>query len=307
MKTSRAALVLSCTAAVLLTACGPEPQQAPEEISGGPAGQVEDMAVTAPDPTGEQLSHEELRSALESHTSGDITDTDDYWEHQRELNTELQRLSVDPPQCKHHVVSSALPVPTSALAAFAVAETTETHAYTFPDASAAQGHLRNEEQGLGSCSEYTVTRDVDGQQTDSTTQIEEVELHTGAEQGIALQREVQTEGSEYAVAVMLRQGAQIVAVIAEQEASLSDEEAADVVVDLQVQAAAILSELTGEEITVPEPEDDEENDDDADAADDTDTDSEDGSDEDSQADGDTNTEDESDSDEPADDDADAAE
>ncbi len=105
---------------VLLTGCETatvEDSTEPAADAGTSAG---DSQAQAPEPTGNQLSHEEMRAQLEArYPEATLTDTDDYWSGLRDIETELQKLVVDPPECKQYVVRSAVPVPAGALVAFA--------------------------------------------------------------------------------------------------------------------------------------------------------------------------------------------
>jgi len=79
-----------------------------------------DAAAQVPEPSGNQLSHEEMREQLQArYPEATLSDTSDYWAGLQDIETELQRLVVDPPECKQFVVRSATPVPAGALVAFA--------------------------------------------------------------------------------------------------------------------------------------------------------------------------------------------
>lgn len=117
---STAGAALGLLGVLLLTGC----ESAPAEQAGAPAtdpntggGGVQQQV---PEPSGNQLSHEEMREQLESrYPDAVLSDTTDYWAGLRDIETELQRLVVDPPECKQFVVRSAVPVPAGALVAFA--------------------------------------------------------------------------------------------------------------------------------------------------------------------------------------------
>ncbi len=117
---ARAGITLGLLAMVLLTGCETatvEDSTEPAADAGSSAG---DSEAQAPEPTGNQLSHEDMRAQLEArYPEATLTDTDDYWSGLRDIETELQKLVVDPPECKQYVVRSAVPVPAGALVAFA--------------------------------------------------------------------------------------------------------------------------------------------------------------------------------------------
>ncbi|WP_120005801.1 hypothetical protein [Nesterenkonia muleiensis] len=118
---SSAPLAVLPVAAMVLAGCEADLAGEDGPLGGGSLDQsVSDAQAEAPDPLGEQLSHEQMREALEGHTggtSGTVTDTDDWWPHLRDLNRELQMLRVQPTDCKPYVTASALPVPAGALGA----------------------------------------------------------------------------------------------------------------------------------------------------------------------------------------------
>ncbi len=262
-----ALLTPALTCALLLTSCLGEGGDVPG--AGGEGAQPGDVAagqseptLTAPEPTGEQLDHDEMREALDTHASGSITDTDDYWEHMRDLSTELQRLSVDPNECKPYVTASALPVPSAALAAFAEDEDEHTAVYTFPDTDAAQTYVDNEQRAAGQCGEHTVTRELEGGDIEVTTEISELEILSGADSHLALQQEISQDGSsEHLIGVVLRHEAQVTAVSRPVEAPLGENEAEEVVVELEAAAATILEDLTGADLDPPEPQPEDDEDD----------------------------------------------
>ncbi|MCH8564572.1 hypothetical protein LTH96_02300 [Nesterenkonia sp. LB17] len=110
---------------LLLTGC----ESSPAEQAGTPAAEPDTstggVQQQVPEPSGNQLSHEEMREQLESrYPDAALSDTSEYWAGLRDIETELQRLVVDPPECKQFVVRSAVPVPAGALVAYAD-ETTE--------------------------------------------------------------------------------------------------------------------------------------------------------------------------------------
>ncbi|HIX00898.1 MAG TPA: hypothetical protein H9871_12240, partial [Candidatus Nesterenkonia stercoripullorum] len=110
-------LGISMAAILLLTSCSDD---ASEEEAGQPTQEAPsdpaDEGSSAPEPTGDQLSHDDMRSAVEARLSGaTVTDTDDYWGDLRSIETELKKLDVEPVDCKQYVVESATPVPDGAL------------------------------------------------------------------------------------------------------------------------------------------------------------------------------------------------
>lgn len=119
-RSARAVSAVALAGLLALTACEADlPDQDGGSGAGGSGGQGFDE-LSAPDPRGSQLSHEDMREVLEEHLSGaGITDTDDYYASLREIETELQKLAVDPTDCKQYVVQSASPVPEGALIAHA--------------------------------------------------------------------------------------------------------------------------------------------------------------------------------------------
>ena len=113
---ARTASVLALTGLLALTACEGD---VPDQQGSGDIGDYDAEGfdeLSAPDPSGNQLSHEDMREVLEDHFDGaDLTDTDDYYPDLRDIETELQKLAVDPADCKQYVVQSASPVPEGAL------------------------------------------------------------------------------------------------------------------------------------------------------------------------------------------------
>lgn len=113
---ARTVSVLALTGLLALTACEAD---VPDQQGGGDVGDYDAESfdeLAAPDPSGNQLSHEDMRGVLEDHFDGaGLTDTDDYYPNLRDIETELQKLAVDPADCKQYVVQSASPVPEGAL------------------------------------------------------------------------------------------------------------------------------------------------------------------------------------------------
>src|SRR5699024_4476231 len=72
----------SCTLALalVLAACGTPLQEEADAPEGGSAdGSMDQVQASAPDPAGDQHSHEQMREALEENIAGaEITDTDDW-------------------------------------------------------------------------------------------------------------------------------------------------------------------------------------------------------------------------------------
>lgn len=117
---ARAVTAFALTGLLTLTACEADlPQQGDGDGAGSSDGEGFDE-LAAPDPRGSQLSHDDMREVLDEHYSGaGVTDTDDYYASLRDIETELQKLAVDPTDCKQYVVQSASPVPEGALIAHA--------------------------------------------------------------------------------------------------------------------------------------------------------------------------------------------
>lgn len=254
--------------ALLLSACGTAAQEEPEQDTGGGAadGGMDQVQAMAPDPTGDQHSHDQMREALEESIDGaEITDTDEWWESLRDLNRELQKLRVDPAECKSFVTASALPVPSGALTAIAQHDQRQTAIYSFEDADEAQAHAEQEADGAQKCDGHTVTRELDDdEQIETETALDEVEVLSGAEDALAVSHAMEAEGeTQRGLTVLLRYGSTVVINAATLDEPLEDEPRQELVVDLEAQAASVLSALTGEEITAPEPEpeDDEEGED----------------------------------------------
>ncbi|MDS2171313.1 hypothetical protein Q7C18_01205 [Nesterenkonia sp. CL21] len=291
--------VLAVGGALVLTGCADD---VAVRDSGGGGGAIGDpggaQQLSAPEPEGSQLSHEEMREALESEFSGaSITDTDDVLPGLRDLETELQRLRVNPQECKQYVVESASPLPDGALMAHAIQQddgesgdsdgdtdgdsdgdtdgdsdsdtdgdsdsdgadgAREVTVYSFTDWRSADAYLAGEEDGLQLCESYTVTRDVGGDESPSTeVALELLSVGTAADAGLGLTQEM-TVGDEstHLVAVALRQGSQIVLVAEAPNEEPEDDDVEDLVEDLQEQAAAVLSELTGDDLSLEEDEED---------------------------------------------------
>ncbi|MGJ9374059.1 hypothetical protein [Nesterenkonia sp. CF4.4] len=105
---------------LVLTGC----ETSTAEPEGTPAAESstsnEGLAPQVPEPSGNQLTHDEMREQLAArYPDAALSDTTDYWAGLRDIETELQRLVVDPPECKQFVVRSAVPVPAGALVAYA--------------------------------------------------------------------------------------------------------------------------------------------------------------------------------------------
>ncbi|WP_010523733.1 hypothetical protein [Nesterenkonia sp. F] len=117
----RGVLALAAATSLALAGCGQDPaaveQDSGDEALPDPGGTEQ---LTAPEPSGDQRSHQAMREALRSvYDAATLTDTNDVLPGARDLETELQRLAVDPQECKQHVVTSAMPVPDDALIAAA--------------------------------------------------------------------------------------------------------------------------------------------------------------------------------------------
>lgn len=252
------------TLALLLSACGTTAQ---EEESGSPGGgsaggDMDQVEATAPQPAGDQHSHDQMREALEdSLEAAEITDTDDWWGSLRDLNRELQKLRVEPAECKSFVTASALPVPSGALTAIAQHDQRQTAVYSFEDPEEAQSYANQEAEGTQQCDGHTVTRELDDEQIETETALEEVELLSGAEDALAVSHAMEAEDeTERGLTVLLRYGSTVVVNAATVGEPLEKEPREELAVDLEAQAATVLSTLTGEEITAPEPEPDDEED-----------------------------------------------
>ncbi|GAA3050429.1 MULTISPECIES: hypothetical protein [Actinomycetes] len=329
--------VLAVGVALALTGCADD---VAVRDSGGGGGAIGDpggaQQLSAPEPEGSQLSHEEMREALESEFTGaSITDTDDVLPGLRDLETELQRLRVNPQECKQYVVESASPLPDGALMAHAIQQddggsgdsdgdsdsdtdgesggdsdsdgadgAREATVYSFTDWRSADAYLAGEEDGLQLCESYTVTRDVGGDESPFTeVALELLSVGTAADAGLGLTQEM-TVGDEstHLVAVALRQGSQIVLVAEAPNEEPEDDDVEDLVEDLQEQAAVVLSELTGDDLSLEEDEEDTDGDDEGEEDTDGEDEGEENSDGEDEGEEDSNGED---SDEGADDAADA--
>ncbi|MBO0595629.1 hypothetical protein I2485_07850 [Nesterenkonia sp. E16_7] len=116
----RAGAALGLLGMLLLTGCESTPAEQPGTPAAEPGTSSGGVGQQVPEPAGNQLSHEEMREQLEArYPDAALSDTTDYWAGLRDVETELQRLVVDPPECKQFVVRSAVPVPAGALVAFA--------------------------------------------------------------------------------------------------------------------------------------------------------------------------------------------
>ncbi|KUG58839.1 hypothetical protein [Nesterenkonia jeotgali] len=105
---------------LLLTSCGASTAEQAGTPAAEPGTGGAGVQQQVPEPAGNQLSHDEMREQLESrYPDAALSDTEDYWAGLRDIETELQRLVVDPPECKQFVMRSALPVPAGALVAYA--------------------------------------------------------------------------------------------------------------------------------------------------------------------------------------------
>lgn len=265
MTSARRRALIPCAAVpiavIALIGCGADLADEDGPLGGGSLDQsVSSTQAQAPDPTGEQLSHEQMREALQENTGGTITDTDDWWPHLRDLNRELQMLRVQPADCKPYVIASALPVPTGALGALAEEGETQTVIFTFEDIASAQEYLQSERDGIERCQEHTVIRDLGESQVEAETELTELSVRSGAEDVLAVRRVMETEDNiQSHLAVLLRQGAQLVLAAEPEDEETEEDEA---LAELEATAAHILSGLVGEEILAPEPEPEDEDDED---------------------------------------------
>lgn len=247
------------TLALFLSACGTTLE---EEDSGSPGGgsadgSMDEVQATAPEPAGDQHSHDQMREALEESIDGaEITDTDDWWGSMRDLNRELQKLRVEPSECKSFVTASAAPVPSGALTAIAQHDQRQTAIYSFEDPDEAQTYANQEIDGAQQCDGHTVTRELDDEeQIETETALEEVELLSGAEDALAVSHTMEAEEeTQRGLTVLLRYGSTVVVNAATLGESLEEGPREELAVDLEAQAAGVLSTLTGEEIVAPEPE-----------------------------------------------------
>lgn len=198
----RGVLALAAAASLALAGCGQDPaaveQDSGDEEVPDPGGPEQ---LTAPDPSGEQRSHQAMREALRAvYGSATLTDTDDVLPGARDLETELQRLAVDPQECKQHVITSAMPVPADALIAAAQVSAGESGSdgsgsgdsegsdgsegsgrsggssgsssgpltagreatvMSFLDVEAAAARIDGEQEGVENCPDYTTSRGSD--------------------------------------------------------------------------------------------------------------------------------------------------
>lgn len=275
----RLTLATTLVGLLSLTACGVF-EEHPNDPSGPNGGGVseEDFQASAPDPSGKQYSHDEMREALGSSTRGrQVSDTDDWWADLRDINRELQRLRVDPPACKSFLTAGSLPVPSGALVAMAVSGERETVIASFDHDNSAADFFSMQQEGLSECATHTLTRELSEGDIEVSTESEELEVTTEASEGLAMQRVVSTEGEAdaYSVVVVLQEGSAVATAAAHASEDYSDDEAEETVQLLEDEAARVLGELIGEDLRQPEDESDE------DDADSDDSDSEDADDDDS--------------------------
>lgn len=253
------------TLALVLSACGTtvEEEEAGSPGGGSAGGGMDQVEATAPQPAGDQHSHDQMREALEERIdAAEITDTDDWWDSLRDLNRELQKLRVEPAECKSFVTASALPAPSGALTAIAQHDQRQTAVYSFEDPDEAQTYANQEAEGAQQCDGHTVTRELDDdEQIKTETALDEVEVRSGAEDALAVRHTMEAEDeTQRGLTVLLRFGSTVVVNAATLDEPLEKEPREELAVDLEAQAAAVLSTLTGEEITAPEPEPDDEED-----------------------------------------------
>lgn len=241
-------------AALALTGCEDDPEAEGSPLGGGSLdSSVAEAQVAAPEPQGQQVSHEDMVEALEDTLgSATITDTDDWWPNLRDLNRELQRLEVQPVDCKPFVTASALPVPTGALGALAESGDSQTVIYTFEDSAAAAEYVDSERLGVERCEEHTVIRDLGEDEARAETTLTELQVRTGAEDGLAVGRLMDaSDATQRDLTVLLRQGPHTVLAAEQEDPDAEQEEA---IAELEARAAEILSAVAGEEIVAPEPE-----------------------------------------------------
>lgn len=286
--------------AVILSGCA----DAPEDVDGEPDGDVaigdpgEGIERSAPEPTGDQLSQQEMSEVLhEELDNPQIRTTDDLLESLRDVETELRRLEVDPMECQAQVLASGTPVPDGAL----VVSGTEGHAeedsedgseeeeagdgedagaaelpersltatlYSYQQAPGAEGYMQTELSGLENCEEYTVTRTIDEEELETEVVSELVEVETGADEALA--RTLSAEephGERHSLAVMVRTEAQIITLVEPLEAALGEDEAEDRAQQLQDRAAEILGSLVDEDLETSEEDEEDEGETAEDAAD----------------------------------------
>lgn len=286
--------------AVILSGCA----DAPEDVDGEPDGDVaigdpgEGIEPSAPEPTGDQLSQQEMSEVLQEELDNpQIRTTDDLLESLRDVETELRRLEVDPMECQAQVLASGTPVPDGAL----VVSGTEGHAeedsedgseeeeagdgedagaaelpersltatlYSYQQAPGAEGYMQTELSGLENCEEYTVTRTIDEEELETEVVSELVEVETGADEALA--RTLSAEdphGERHSLAVMVRTEAQIITLVEPLEAALGEDEAEDRAQQLQDRAAEILGSLVDEDLETSEEDEEDEGETAEDAAD----------------------------------------
>lgn len=257
------ALATAAVAAVVLTACEAELEEDPQNSGSGQGpGGMSQMQAVAPEPTGSQYNHEAMREAVEAHVdTASITDTDDWWGSLRDINRELQKLRVRPTDCKSLVTASALPVPAGALAVIADRDSGSIFVHSFKDAAAAGAAMNSEIDGADSCAEHTVIRDLGEEEFEARTTLTDIRIRSGADEHLAVRREVEADGeTQRDLAVVLRHDTVISGAVQPLEEEIDRSEAEDLVVELEAQAAAVLSELLDEEITPPDPEPEDEDD-----------------------------------------------
>lgn len=260
--TSARTLVATSSAlsmALFLSACGTplEEESEPADDGSGGGGGMDEVQAMAPEPAGDQHSHDQLRSALDETIDGaDITDTDDWWASLRDLNRELQKLRVDPAECKSFVTASALPIPSGALAAIAEHDQRQTAVYSFEDAEEAQTSVDQEFEGAELCAEHTVTRELeDDEELEAETALEKVEVRSGAEDALAVSHVLDAEGeTQRGLTVLLRYGSTVVTAAQTLDEPLEESAEEELAIELEAEGAVVLSTLTGEEIIAPEPE-----------------------------------------------------
>lgn len=250
---------------LLVSACGSDPEEEVEPPGAGPERDgVAAAQALAPEPAGDQHSHDQMRTALDSTIEGaEITDTDDWWDSLRDLQRELQKLRVSPTDCKPFVTASALPVPAGALIATADHAPRQTAIYSFEGEEEAHSYVNQELDGTEECEEHTVTRELDDGDVAAQTTLTDVEITSGAEDALALSSVLESEDeTQWGLSVMLRYESSVVRAAQDLEEPLSEGEAEALAGELEAEAAAVLSEVTGEDIVVPDPEPEDDDDED---------------------------------------------
>ncbi|PRZ15659.1 hypothetical protein [Nesterenkonia sandarakina] len=117
---STAGAALGLLGMLVLTGCETSTADQAGTPAAEPGTSNQGVQQQVPEPSGNQLTHDEMREQLASrYPDAALSDTTDYWAGLRDIETELQRLVVDPPECKQFVVRSAVPVPAGALVAYA--------------------------------------------------------------------------------------------------------------------------------------------------------------------------------------------